>query len=1364
MTVKNPPEHPGAYVKENVLPEGMAVKKAAELMGIGRPALSNFLNGNANLSQNMATRLAKTFGADKAALLNLQQEYSSFLSKEDENRIAVRSYAPSFLCIRADHIDTWADKIEARSLLAALLRRLVNSTGSEITHSDFPAYDNSQRHGWDGHVDSNNATPWVPVGISGWEFGCTKNPSKKANDDYATRTKNVPKTERENTIFVFVTPRNWKEKNDWVTSKKEENEWKDVRAYDANDLEQWLEHSASGQVWLAERIGITREGCEALDDYWSFWSNTASPPISRKIFDSAVAAHSETLIKWYQNPATKPFVITAGSKEEALAFIASATSSLEELQSFSEQAVLVSNAETSKRLAIISKDFIPIAHTSSAETELVISFNNRHSIIVAEKNLKGMEPDIVVDLPSYESFRDALTEMGFDDAQIEIHSSQSGKSPTILRRQLATIPTLKMPNWATTNSNIRLMIPLVLAGTWKSDQEGDKEILRNLSDIEYPDIEKNVAYLANLDDAPIWIEGKYRGTVSKLDCFHAISDQITEDDITKFFFIAEYVLCEDDPSLDLDKDKRWAANIYDKVRDHSSAIRESICETLIIMSIHGDGLFGKRLGISIKVKVTLLIRKLLGEQDERVWQSQQGDLPRYAEAAPDEFLDIIEDELLGKKPAFSLLFEPVDGGMFSRCERTGMLWALELLAWKPSRLSRVTKVLAQLCEYNLDDNRANKPIGSLNDILLSWKPHTAATLEQRCDVLELLCHEYPNVGWDICMQQLKPGSQMTSGTYRPRWRSGASGAGQTVTRKDVFDFRKKCQNLALAWSVHTQNTLADLIDCLSGMENKDRKTVTAQITTWLESSPSDDDVIKLREHVRRRTMTHRVRRQKSNNASNYVDGKKIYDLLEPQEVILKHQWLFSKQWVAYSPEELDADDLDFHTREEKLSKQRTAALREIIKIHGTNGVIELCLKGDAGSSIGWILGRDILNKKELQVFAIKCLTNKSMENSHRIGRCLSGLLRQLDDKEMPTFLRELIEQIMKDSKESGQLNQLFLNSPFTKTSWNLLQEQDKEIQKMYWSNVYPQWGDQSPEDLNFIVDQLMKANRPRAAFDIAHLSPGRIESTRLIKLLSEAAINNSEPKEHFRVSTYEIEQALKSLNQRDDVDRMELVRLEYLYVEVLTPTSEYGISNLSKEIAKSPLSFMQMLVLCFRRDDLGSDSDEWQLPKDAKQRQSMASSAYAALEHANVIPGSQDDGSIDIDQLRNWINEVRTLAKGNGRTDIADQRIGQILSKSSIGSDDIWPRIEVRQVFEEIASKEISTGMEIGLRNSRGAGFRPEDGAPERGLAKKYRDFAGRVMNATPFVSRMLLRIAESYEHDADWYDSNDRVRRRLRG
>lgn len=50
----------------------MSVKEAASRLGVGRPALSNLLNGNAALSPDMAVRLEKSFGADRQKLLDMQ--------------------------------------------------------------------------------------------------------------------------------------------------------------------------------------------------------------------------------------------------------------------------------------------------------------------------------------------------------------------------------------------------------------------------------------------------------------------------------------------------------------------------------------------------------------------------------------------------------------------------------------------------------------------------------------------------------------------------------------------------------------------------------------------------------------------------------------------------------------------------------------------------------------------------------------------------------------------------------------------------------------------------------------------------------------------------------------------------------------------------------------------------------------------------------------------------------------------------------------------------------------------------------------------------------------------------------------------
>jgi len=48
MPANSDAPHPGIYIKSNVIPKNMSVTKAAQLMGVGRPALSNLLKGTSN--------------------------------------------------------------------------------------------------------------------------------------------------------------------------------------------------------------------------------------------------------------------------------------------------------------------------------------------------------------------------------------------------------------------------------------------------------------------------------------------------------------------------------------------------------------------------------------------------------------------------------------------------------------------------------------------------------------------------------------------------------------------------------------------------------------------------------------------------------------------------------------------------------------------------------------------------------------------------------------------------------------------------------------------------------------------------------------------------------------------------------------------------------------------------------------------------------------------------------------------------------------------------------------------------------------------------------------------------------------------
>ena len=85
--------HPGGFIKRSVLPDDLSVTAAAEVLGVGRPALSNLLNEKASLSPEMALRVEKAFGVKMDTLLRMQARYDAYHMRQRERDIAVSRYA-----------------------------------------------------------------------------------------------------------------------------------------------------------------------------------------------------------------------------------------------------------------------------------------------------------------------------------------------------------------------------------------------------------------------------------------------------------------------------------------------------------------------------------------------------------------------------------------------------------------------------------------------------------------------------------------------------------------------------------------------------------------------------------------------------------------------------------------------------------------------------------------------------------------------------------------------------------------------------------------------------------------------------------------------------------------------------------------------------------------------------------------------------------------------------------------------------------------------------------------------------------------------------------------------------------------------
>ena len=256
------------------------------------------------------------------------------------------------------------------------------------------------------------------------------------------------------------------------------------------------------------------------------------------------------------------------------------------------------------------------------------------------------------------------------------------------------------------------------------------------------------------------------------------------------------------------------------------------------------------IGIAAKAGVDSFIGKLLAPLTYKKLLLHRSVLPYYAEAAPGcLFSGLLENDLQNAQPAALKLLKPTEPGPFATPARSELLWALECLAWK--NLGRVGPILGRLSETVIEDNWTNKPINSLGSIYRSWMPQTAASTEDRVRSLEKLRDGFPSVCWKICIEEFRAGPFMGFNSFRPRWRSDASGSGQPVTSwKEINLFRRDALRLALDWPQYDGDMLADLVERIHEMPDDEQSRVWDLIDSWADSDADEVAKAKLVESIR----------------------------------------------------------------------------------------------------------------------------------------------------------------------------------------------------------------------------------------------------------------------------------------------------------------------------------------------------------------------------------------------------------------------------------------------------------------------------------------------------------------------------------
>ncbi|MHB8077562.1 hypothetical protein [Desulfosporosinus fructosivorans] len=1054
---------------------------------------------------------------------------------------------------------------------------------------------------------------------------------------------------------------------------------------------------------------------------------------------------------------SEPLIVASDSTDEALAFLCCLFAPNDpDLSQFRDRIAVFTQPGALSKLAAKPSDFIAVITSREVEREFAPYKKDLRSIIVYPRNATNAEIDISLEPLSHETFRKALETTGCNRDQIDRLGHESGRSLTVLRRRLSKLEGIRTPEWASDRKITATLSGFLFAGAWEANNESDKVILSFLADdLAYEKLENEFVDVLLLDDSPVWSIGHMRGLVSKIDALYAINRRLVWDDIQRFLNVAQLVLSEDDPSLDLPEKDQWAAGIYGKTREISSALRKGISETLVLLAVHGNSLFRERLGHDIEIKIGQLIESLLRPLTTRKLEAQSGDLPVYAEAAPETFLQILEEDLGSKEPQALGLMRPVHSGIFGRNPRTGLLWALESIAWSSEYLMRVIRILAELAQQVINDNWVNKPTESLSAIFRYWMPQTTAPVEARIAALEYLVREYPNIAWSLCFEQLDAHKKLGTYSYKPRWRTDAHGTGEPVGQQERREFASKALKIALNWQSHTADTLGDLVSCIRHLPEEDQNRIWTLIETWNRTAEESGRAI-LQEKIRTSIFSRWARLNKSNQIELESRARQAYLLLEPKDVIVRYEWLFKKHWVEESYDELEDEYFDYEARSAKIESLRREALSKIMSERGLEGVLNLACRGECANLIGGLLSKILVERQEVLNLSANILAPGPLADSHVRQSVMSGLLQGLVSGNKADLILQLIDQL-----KISEVVSLLLLAPFAKVIWDIVETLDVTAQESYWKAINPNLlRGEKLDSLQYAIDHLISVKRPRAAFIYVQYDLSTISPKLLFRMISAIASSSDEPSGTYQLDGYHIAEAFKQLTDSGEIPVDQMAGLEFQFIEAFS-REETGIPNLEKHIEEHPELFVQAVAMVYKRADGGEDPEELCAPNQQAQEH-RANSAYHLLDKLSAIPGHDSEGELDPHKIENWVQRVREFAKELSRGDVCDSCLGTLFSNAPIGKDGVWPCEPVCKVIDRIANDKFSSGLRTGLYNARGVHSRGEGGDDERKLAEKYENWAIALEFIYPRVSGILRQMAKSYQGEAIREDNRAGVRRRL--
>lgn len=874
----------------------------------------------------------------------------------------------------------------------------------------------------------------------------------------------------------------------------------------------------------------------------------------------------------------------------------------------------------------------------------------------------------------------------------------------------------------------------ILMGGWSENNQSDCESITKMLGISYEEWINKAREILHYPDSPLTLTNGIWKVVNRIEMWNILGPRIIDKDIEAFKSLSISILKEPDPAFELPKDERYAASIHNKVLKYSQVLRNGIADGLAILANYPDACTNCSNQKSETAGI-LVLHDVLSDADWILWASLNSLLPSLSESAPEEFLHMVEQALTLKPCPFDEIFIQESNGIMGENYLTGLLWALEGLAWDEQFFIRTCVALGELASRDPGGQWANRPSNSLITILLPWLPQTLASVEKRKVAVKTLFVECPRIAWNLIIQLLSSKSSVSAGSHKPIWRMVIPDDwGKDLKQEEYWQQISFYGELAVTQAGLDTELLSVLIDHFDELPKSSFDKLISVLSLPAIYLLPDERRRVLWSHLIKFTNKHRRFPDSEWALSNelLISIEKILKQLAPKDPFILYQHLFVERDF-----DLYEKSGNWESQQKKLEAHRETAMLEIYELYSVDGVIQFADTVESSHKVGTTLG--VIADDRIEQYLLPNLldtTNnkrKTMLSSFVWRRCL---IRGWD----------WCDGIDKSGWTSEQIGQFLAFLPFTEKAWDRVSLWLREEEGEYWNRTDAR-AFAFEENLSFAVEKLIEYGRPYAAINSLGMMIHEklpIDVKQSVRALI-ASFSSSEP--NHVIDSYHIIELIKVLQEEPSVNKDDLLKVEWAYLSLLDHHSGIGPKILESRLASDPEFFCQIIQWIYRSKKVSQPSKE-----PTEESKEIAKKAWRLLHKWETPPGFNDDRTFNEELFLRWLLRVKEICIQSGHLEVAQIHIGQVLTHAPGDSSGLWINRTIASVLNDRESDDIRKGYRTGMYNSRGMHYVDPTGRQEKELASRYRDKAEEVENVGfQRFAATLRSLADSYNRDAKY-------------